>query len=149
VPTHGCAIRPMRSDDLPSVTAMDAEAFGAARTALLAWLHGCQPGCAWIAHTPEDRLAGFVLGRPGRSAFHIGPLLARDSDIATALAARALAQEAAPVSIDVPDDQHAFRQQLVEAGFEPLRPFTRMLRCQSPTPAGPDTIFAIAGPELG
>jgi hypothetical protein len=42
-----------------------------------------------------------------------------------------------------------FRQRLIEAGFAPLRPFTRMLRGDSPAAAGADQLFAIAGPELG
>jgi hypothetical protein len=149
-PRHSLVIRPMRTDDLPAAVALDAAAFGAARAALLAYLHGCQPGCAWVAENERmGELEGFVLGRPGRATLHIGPLIARDPDVATALAARALAQGAAPVSIDVPDEQSVLRQRLIEAGFAPLRPFTRMLRCSEAPPAAPGLTFAIAGPELG
>jgi hypothetical protein len=146
---HPYVIRPMRETDLAAVTAMDAEAFGAARGALLAYLRSYQPGCAWTAHELGGALAGFVLGRPGRATLHIGPLIARDPDSATALVARAIARESAPVSIDVLDDQSVFRQRLTLAGFAPLRPFIRMLRGDSATAAGADNIFAIAGPELG
>jgi hypothetical protein len=140
----------MRTDDLPAAVVLDAEAFGAARAALLAYLHGCQPGCAWIAENqPTGGLEGFVLGRPGRATLHIGPLIARDPDIATALVTRAITQERAPVSIDVPDDQRVFRQRLTLAGFAPLRPFIRMLRCNSTVAAEARLTFAIAGPELG
>jgi hypothetical protein len=148
-PRHSLVIRPMREGDLAAVTAMDAEAFGAARATLLAYLRACQPGCAWTAHQPGGAHAGFVLGRPGRATLHIGPLVARDPDVATALAARALMQQSAPVSIDVPDGQSVFRQRLIEAGFAPLRPFTRMLRCNRTAPVNPGPTFAIAGPELG
>jgi GNAT superfamily N-acetyltransferase len=148
-PRHPLVVRPMRKDDLAAVSAMDAEAFGAARGALLAYLRACQPGCAWTAHEPGGALAGFVLGRPGRATLHIGPLIARDPNVATALAARALAEGTAPVSIDVPDGQGVFRQRLIEADFAPLRPFTRMLRRSEAPPAAPGLTFAIAGPELG
>jgi hypothetical protein len=150
-PARRFAIRLMRTDDLAAVAALDADAFGARRDALLAFLHGCRPECAWIAHDPGGRSAGFVLGRAGRATSHIGPLIARDPDIATALAARALAQlsEGTPVSLDVPDGQGLFRQRLLEAGFAPLRPFTRMLRRNSAAPAEAGLTFAIAGPELG
>ena len=47
------------------MAALDAEAFGARRDALLAYLQGCLPGCAFLAES-EGRVAGFVLGRPGR-----------------------------------------------------------------------------------
>jgi GNAT superfamily N-acetyltransferase len=147
--TH--TIRPMRTDDLAAVAALDADGFGAGRDALLAYLHGGQPGCAWIAQHPGGEIAGFVLGRAGRATLHIGPLIARDPDIAAALAARALAQvsEATPVSIDVPDGQGLFRQRLIEAGFVPLRPFTRMLRDTAAASHRAGLTFAIAGPELG
>jgi hypothetical protein len=141
----------MRADDLPAVAALDAEAFGARRDALLTFLHRCEPGCAWIAHHPDGKLAGFVLGRPGRTTLHIGPLITDDPVAATALAARAMARARAsdemPVSIDVPDGQSVLRQGLLEAGFTPLRPFTRMLRGDRPPTVG--KLFAIAGPELG
>jgi GNAT superfamily N-acetyltransferase len=151
-PAHRHVIRPMRPDDLPAIVALDAGAFGVRRDALLGFLRGCRPGCAWIAHQGGGP-AGFVLGRAGRATLHIGPLVARHPDIATALAARAIAQATAseemPMSIDVPDGQDLFRQRLIEAGFVPLRPFTRMLRGNGPAPGGADLTFAIAGPELG
>jgi GNAT superfamily N-acetyltransferase len=148
-PAHRCAIRPMRTDDLAAVAALDVDAFGARRDTLLAFLQGCRPGCAWMAHYPGGEIAGFVLGRAGRATSHIGPLIARDPDIATALAARALASAGMPVSMDVPDGQRLFRQRLIEAGFVPLRPFTRMLRGNRAVPAEAGLTFAIAGPELG
>jgi GNAT superfamily N-acetyltransferase len=147
------AIRPMQTGDLAAVAALDADAFGARRDALLAFLHGCEPGCAWMAQDSGGEVAGFVLGRAGRATLHIGPLIARNADVATALAARAIAQATAaeemPVSIDVPDGQGLFRQRLLVAGFTPLRPFTRMLRRNGATAGGADLMFAIAGPELG
>jgi GNAT superfamily N-acetyltransferase len=149
-PGHPHVIRRMRTDDLPAAVALDAEAFGAARAPLLAYLHGCQPGCAWVAESERTgALEGFVLGRPGRATLHVGPLIARDTDTATALAARAIAPGSAPVSIDVPDDQSVFRQRLIQASFAPLRPFIRMLRCSNAAAVGADHIFAIAGPEFG
>ncbi len=62
---------------------------------------------------------------------------------------QALVDADGPVSIDVPDAQSGFLEMLQEAGFAPLRPFTRML--QGPPAALGDmaTCFAIAGPEFG
>lgn len=147
--TQQTVFRPMQPDDLPQVAALDAEAFGAPRDALLTHLHRRQPGCAWIAHTPEGRFAGFLLGREGRATLHLGPLIADEPGVAATLVARGLAQRDAPASIDVPDGQGVFRERLIEAGFAPVRPFTRMLRCNRATPGRADRCFAIAGPELG
>jgi GNAT superfamily N-acetyltransferase len=148
---QGLTIRPMQGDDLAAVAALDGEAFGAGRAALLAYLHGCA-SCAWVAEG-SGGLAGFVLGRPGRATLHLGPLIARDSETATALAARALAKSPVAagmaVSIDVPDGQTLFRQRLLAAGFAPLRPFTRMLQGSGAAAGAADLTFAIAGPELG
>jgi Acetyltransferase (GNAT) domain len=149
-PLHRAAIRPMRTDDLAAIAALDAEAFGARRDGLLAFLRGCRQECAWIAQHPAGRIVGFVLGRAGGTTSHIGPLIAHDPDIATALAARALAHAGGmPVSIDVPDGQGLFRRRLLAASFVPLRPFTRMLRCNNAGSAEAGLTFAIAGPELG
>ena len=145
----GAKIRPMKADDLPAIAELDAEAFGARRDALLAHLQRRQPGCAWIAHAPGGRLAGFLLGRDGRATLHLGPLIADEPGVATALVARALAGTAVPVSIDVPDRQSPFRERLIEAGFAPMRPFTRMLRCNKAALGRADRCFVIAGPELG
>ncbi len=146
---HGSTIRPMQGDDLAAVAALDAEAFGAGRAALLAYVQGCAP-CGLVAEG-SGGLAGFVLGRPGVTTLHLGPLVARGAETATALVARALKEgaEGMPVSIDVPDGQSTFRQRLIEAGFAPLRPFTRMLRHAGTPPGAAGLTFAIAGPELG
>ena len=140
-PSAPLVVRPMRQDDLlPSPPWMPRRS---APPAPRCWRTCAAAGRA----APGSRtsgaagLAGFVLGRPGRATLHIGPLIARDADVATALAARALAQAAAsepiPVSIDVPDGQQAFRQRLTQAGFAPLRPFTRMLRAAAWLPPSP------------
>jgi hypothetical protein len=144
----GPALRPMRAGDLAAVTALDAESFGADRSDLLRYLFTSQPDCAWVA-TQADTVAGFVLARAGRASLHLGPLVAHEPEIATALAARALAQMPSAVSIDVPDDQSVFRARLIAAGFAPMRPFTRMLRHAGPALGAPAITFAIAGPELG
>jgi len=145
----GHALRPMEIGDLAGATALDAEAFGAGRGELLEYLLTSQPDRAWVA-ARSDTLAGFVLGRAGRATGHLGPLIAHDPEIATALAARALAQmPSSPVSIDVPDGQSVFRARLIAAGFAPVRPFTRMLRHDDPALGAPGMTFAIAGPELG
>jgi len=148
-PAHDLVLRPMHAGDLAAATAMDAATFGAERGDLLAYLLASQPGCAWVAER-AGTMVGFTFGRAGRLTLHLGPLTAQDQDIATALAARALAHAGSlPVSIDVPDDQGDFGAALLAAGFAPVRPFTRMLRCEPGAVRPPSITFAIAGPELG
>ena len=78
-------VRPIGDADWPALCAMDAAAFGADRGALLPRLRGRLPAAELIAER-HGRIAGFLLGRNGRSASQIGPLVAEDDDAAHALA---------------------------------------------------------------
>ena len=145
---EGVTLRPMLVDDLDRVAQADADAFGAERHHLVAYLRKSAPESGWVAERGSD-LAGFVLGRPGRLARHIGPLCAQDVEVAGALLGRALGDRQEPVSIDVPDDRSAFAAWLEQHGFARVRPFTRMLKDARSGPGDPRRLFASAGPELG
>ena len=145
---EGVTLRPMLVDDLDRVARADADAFGAERHHLVAYLRKAAPESGWIAEGGSG-LEGFVLGRPGRLAWHIGPLCAQDVEVARALLGRALDDRKEPVSIDVPDDRSAFAAWLETCGFARVRPFTRMLKDAQSEPGDPRRLFAIAGPELG
>jgi GNAT superfamily N-acetyltransferase len=144
----GVTLRPMLVDDLDRVTRVDADAFGAERRHLVAYLRAAAPESGWVAERGGG-LEGFVLGRPGRLARHVGSLCAADVEVAKALLARALGERREPVSIDVPDDRSAFAVWLQECGFVRVRPFTRMLKDARSIAGDRRRLFAIAGPELG
>ena len=78
-PAGGTTIRPIADADWPALCAYDAAAFGADRGALLQRLRGRLPAAEMVAER-GDRIAGFMLGRNGRSAAQIGPLVAEDDD---------------------------------------------------------------------
>ena len=73
------------------------------RPAILAHLALRQPGRAWIAEDAAGRISGFVLGREGRVATSLGPVVADSEAIALALIARAAASAPGPFIIDVPE----------------------------------------------
>lgn len=143
-----CAIRPVDAGDLDDLAALDADLFGARRDALLAYLRRNQPLHAWLA-TSGDKIIGFILARTGRLALHVGPLVALDAVVASALLQRSLADVSGPISIDVPDHQPAFHRRLQMLGFSPVRPFMRMIKDDAASAETPASSFAIAGPELG
>ena len=122
---------------------LDAEAFGGDRQWLLRALQKRLPDAA--LGTPE----GFVLGRDGREAHQVGPLVARDEATALELLELALGNVAAPVYVDVAD--HATRTQdwLQQRGFEFQRPFTRMVHGGGRAPGDEKLVYLVAGPELG
>ena len=70
--------------DWPALCAYDAACFGADRSALLQRLRGRLPAAELVAER-HGRIAGFLLGRNGRTASQIGPLIAEDDDVAHAL----------------------------------------------------------------
>ena len=72
--------------------------------------HGCADGCppAELVAERHGRIAGFLLGRNGRSASQIGPLIADDEDVAHALLARALPAIDGPIYIDFADSKAGF-----------------------------------------
>lgn len=136
---------PATSADSDWIVARDAEAFGAPRTGLVASLMARAPHLAFV-----DRGAnGFVLGRPGRAATSIGPLVAGNEAAAAALLEAALAATPGPVLIDVPEGRTGIEALLTAQGFAKERPYLRMAQGRAEPFGSPDTLFAIAGPELG
>jgi GNAT superfamily N-acetyltransferase len=144
----GVTIRPIGDKDWPALCAFDAAAFGAQRGAVLAGLRGRLPAAALVASS-GDRVVGFSLGRDGRIAAQIGPLVAENDAIACAILARALAGIAMPLFIDLADAKSEVRMFLEARGFAAVRPFTRMLHGSSARFDDPARTFAVAGPEFG
>jgi ribosomal protein S18 acetylase RimI-like enzyme len=140
-------IRPARPEDLPKILAYDAHAFGLDRAHILRHLQARAPALAHVAES-DGRLRGFVLGRDGRTATQVGPLMADDPATAIGLASSALKHVDGPAYVDTLDDQSAFNDYLAACGFTVQRGFTRMLVGRAMPFDDPQRCFAIAGPEL-
>jgi GNAT superfamily N-acetyltransferase len=151
----GVRIEPLRDGHWPALLALDAPAFGGDRAALLHALAARLPAVAHVA-LAGGTVAGYVLGRPGRVATQVGPLVAADAAIGLALLDAALAAVAGPVFVDVPDAQPPIRDALAARGFAFQRPFTRLVHpgrhaATAPprAPGDPSQVRLVAGPELG
>ncbi len=145
----GISILPIAADDVDAVANFDAPRYGGERRQILAHLRERQPGCAWLARLDlTGEIAGYVMGRDGRDSSQVGPLVAVDEEVATALAERALSAVEGPVYMDVADHHEGFGAWLATRGFTPQRPFTRMLKGRTEPFEDPARVFAIAGPEL-
>ena len=142
------AVRPMTDADWHAVCALDAEAFRADRSDLIAALRARLPQAAMVAEK-GGRITGFLLGRDGRLASDLGPCVADSEKTAVALLARALAVVPAPVFLDMPAQHAAVGEWLRTAGFSLQRPYTRMLLERREPFNDVTRLFAIAGPELG
>jgi GNAT superfamily N-acetyltransferase len=147
--TAGAAIvRPIADADWPALCVYDATCFGADRSALLQRLRGRLPGAELIAER-HGRLVGLLLGRNGRTASQIGPLVAEDDDVALALLARALPAIEGALYVDFADSKVALRDWLADCGFSAQRPLTRMQLGRSAGFDDETRTFAVVGPEFG
>ncbi|MBL8287263.1 MAG: GNAT family N-acetyltransferase [Rubrivivax sp.] len=150
--------RRLRQDDWTAIGRLDTPAFGADRTALLAGLAQRLPAAAWVAADAEG-LHGYLLGRDGRTALQLGPLVtaaANDEacamrllDAAIGPVARLAAARGLDVIADVRDGCASLAQGLRQHGFAAERPFVRMVHGAAAAPGDAARIMLPAGPELG
>jgi GNAT superfamily N-acetyltransferase len=141
-------VRPLEDRDWPALLALDASAFGCDRAPLLARLRARSIDFSCVVEQ-RGRLRGFLLGREGRVATQLGPIVAGDENTAMALAARAAARAGSPVIVDVLDRHERFARWLSASGFVKERPYTRMALGRDHLFGDPARMVAIAGPELG
>jgi GNAT superfamily N-acetyltransferase len=147
-PQRCAAVYPIDGKAWDSICGYDSAAFGADRSRMLHMLRGRLPEAEFYA-TRDSRITGFLLGRDGQQAAHLGPLIAEDDATAQALLLRAFDSLKAPVSIDLADARNAVRYWLEEGGFSATRPLTRMLLNRGGRFDDPLRTFAVVGPEFG
>jgi GNAT superfamily N-acetyltransferase len=132
----------LSAGNLDTLAARDAGAMGFDRSALLSEF-SARPGSRIV--TGEQSIA---LVRDGRTARHIGPLLAGNADQALALVNAIVRSETEPWLIDAVHSQEAFLEGLVALGWNIERPFQRMRFGPAAIPPAQPP-FAVAGPEFG
>jgi len=141
-------VRALRESDWPRLLELDARAFGASREPLLRALAARLAQAALVCDGSAGP-QGFLLGREGREALQLGPLVAHDAGTARALLAAALTAVRPPLYLDLVDREPGLGAWLESLGLAFQRPFTRMVRgaCAAPGEAG--LVCCPAGPELG
>ncbi|TWS98322.1 GNAT family N-acetyltransferase [Reyranella sp. CPCC 100927] len=147
-PPSGVRLRPMTEADDARVAAFDTTHSVMQRGYILAHLRGRRPDLAWLAERADGGVAGYVVGREGRTATSIGPVVAADATIGLALASRALAAAPGPFLMDVPDSHAAVADFLRACGATSPRYFIRMLKGDLPGLENDGAIIALAGAEL-
>lgn len=149
VPTGGGNGHPLlEAGRLPSgVLGMDREACGVDRSALLRDL------AASVEVQGVCSRSGFVFGRPGSSAWQVGPCVAESASAAGPLIRALLASQVGRrVFWDLLPSNVRARRLAREMGFRPLRRLMRMYLVRSGQrmpPARTERIFATAGFEFG
>jgi GNAT superfamily N-acetyltransferase len=140
-------VRPVTRADLAALAGYDKGTFGADRREILHHLLERSPELAFIAQE-NAKVLGFVLGRDGREATQIGPLMADNPAVAIGLVDAALAKVSGRVYIDTLDRHRELNAHLAMRGFDIQRAWTRMLLERSFPFDDSSRTFAIAGPEL-
>jgi GNAT superfamily N-acetyltransferase len=141
-------VRPIDDSVWAALCAYDAGVFGADRSSILARMRGRLLPANLYAER-DGRITGLLLGREGRTASHLGPLIAEDDATATALLAQALSRIDGPVYVDLADAKMDIRVWLEACGFLPQRPFTRMLLGRRESFDDVARTYAVIGPEFG
>jgi GNAT superfamily N-acetyltransferase len=134
--------------DLPTILAYDAAVFGGDRADILRDLLQRSGERARLVER-GGRLAGFALGRPGRTAWHVGPVIADDAATAQILFADTLAGHSGKAMADIASEHGDLRRWLEAAGFVEERPYIRMTQGPLDPFGDPSRLYAAAGPELG
>lgn len=133
---------PPSTGDLETLIARDADVIGFDRRALLSEF-AARPGSRIVSG--EGAIA---LVRDGRTARHIGPVIADRADQASKLVDSIAGSEPGPLLIDAVFSQDLFLDGLVQSGWAIERPFQRM-RFGPPAAPPAQLPFAAAGPEFG
>ena len=142
-------VEQMTDEDFDRVAAADAAIIGADRRMLLEMLRRNAPEYARVVRGASDSVSAYVFGRRGRTAEHVGPMLATDEASACNLLSACLAvPRLRPLIIDVPV-RPSWVSWLESSGFTTQRPFARMYRGARHSGERRDAMFAIAGPEFG
>lgn len=143
------SIRPMNQKDLSKINALDFQFFGADRWSLLEYQWQGAPQYAFVSEE-EHGIQGYCMGRQGYEYIQLGPVIARDINIAKELVTSALhACTSQPVIIDVLLDHSEWISWLQSIGFNGQRPFYRMYKGENRFPGEPNKQYAIFGPEVG
>ena len=142
-------VRPMAERDLPQVSALDEQAFGADRGLMLQWMWQGAPEYAWVSHS-GDRMTGYAMGRHGHAYEHAGPIVAGDDETACRLVRACLGASCTrPFVIDAPAGHPSWQRSLGAMGFRHQRSLLRMVKGRGHIPGDLARQFAVLGPEFG
>lgn len=145
---EGMVLLPLSAEDIGEAARLDTQVLGVDRRVLLEDFQRRLPNTAWKLADREGIIRGFVLGRDGRVASQIGPLVATSREAATCLLSQALKHTPGPVMIDVPENETEWRSWLGGQGFALQRGFLRMGRDGAALPTDWSRVFAISGPDF-
>jgi ribosomal protein S18 acetylase RimI-like enzyme len=142
-------VLPFAHADFSSLVRLDAEGFGAERSAVLRSLSERDPALCF-AVLGKDGPEGFLIAREGANAIQVGPWVARNRFVAEKLLTACLHRVSGRrVFIDVVAPNAAATALMRTHGFTVQRTLTRMFLGENAHPGAPSLVFGISSPEKG
>jgi len=142
----GTQLRPLSATDRQRIVELDTAAIGAPRTALIAAVLDVGRG---VVAEREGRVTGFALARDFGRGTSIGPVVAADETLATALIAHHLRDASGFARVDIPADAVQLASWLEAAGLACVDRVTVMVRGEPPEPTGDARVFGLVSQALG
>jgi len=139
----------MDRDTVRELLNLDRVAFKADRSRLIETLTDAACVSPVLMRAADDTLSGYALARSGTSRTYVGPVIAKDPEVAETLLDRMFSELAGrEVYVDLNKQCSAGASLLSDRGFVKERDLMRMVRGRESEKTSP-LIVAIAGPEVG
>ncbi|MCF7688746.1 MAG: GNAT family N-acetyltransferase [Cephaloticoccus sp.] len=138
----------LAAGEVKLAAALDRAVVGFDRTQMLLNFYQRLPGAAWRLKHAHGGLQALAMGRNGRTAAQLGPVIANSPGEARELLLRALRHTKGPLIMDVPAVHAAWVSELKQLGFVPQRSFIRMGLNAAKFPTDWSRYYAIAGPDF-
>lgn len=141
------SMREFSSEFMGAVCNIDMEMTGYSRGDVIQSL--VSPETSMVHLKPDGTVDGYITWREGQNFTQVGPLVAREGEIARCLFIRAMSSMNLDKGcIDVPSERLHFEIFLKGTGAVPAREFTRMYKGKPPSITN-NGEFATSGPEKG
>jgi GNAT superfamily N-acetyltransferase len=142
----GTLLGPVSHSDLASLCDLDAAAFGADRSKMIAAVLASGTGVLAVS---GGRPTGFALARQSGRGTVIGPVVAPDESLTIALIAQQLKACSGFARVDIPTDAEHLATWLEAAGLARVDHVTVMLRGDMPNRSPFSRVFALVSQALG
>lgn len=144
--TVDTSLRAVTSDDAAVLSNLDANALGAPRDHVIRAVLASSSG--GVLATRGGKPIGFALMRPSGRGHVIGPIVAPDEALATALISHLLDRGEGFARVDLPGDAVEVAQWLDRVGLVSVDRVTTMERGGRPSPQGPMRTFGLVSQAL-
>ena len=151
-PSTGREIQPqavMDRNTIRDLLNLDRVAFKADRSRLIETLMDAACVSPLLVRAADGTLNGYALARSGTSRTYVGPVVAKDPEVAETLLARMFSELAGcEVYVDLNKECSVDARFLSDRGFVKERDLIRMVKGRESEKTSP-LVVAIAGPEVG